>query len=144
MKIVNDIVSWSLSSGALVAAIIFAWKYIKPLLNEKAATASTAQSRQMWQLLEAVADAAVASLVGQSMTGAEKFQQATKNVQVAMQSQGLTIDKATAETAVQAAYEKSPLTSNIGNLYEFKKPTDAVQSGSIEAIDPNKEDGKNA
>lgn len=140
MKTINDIFNWLIYSGALVAAVIFAWKYIKPLLDEKAATASTAQSRQMWQLLEAVAEAAVASLVGQPMTGQEKLQQATKNVQVAMKSQGLAIDKATAETAVQAAYEKSPLTPNSGSgAYEFKKPDVATQPGSAAVIDPKEE-----
>ncbi|MGN1284940.1 MAG: hypothetical protein ACI4TY_06535, partial [Candidatus Limosilactobacillus intestinavium] len=46
------------------------------------------------------------------LTGAQKFDQATKNVQTAMRSQGLAIDQVTAETAVQSAYEKSDLTGN--------------------------------
>ena len=52
MKMINDIVNWLISSGALTALFIFAWKYVKPWLDNKAAHASTEQSRATWQLLK--------------------------------------------------------------------------------------------
>lgn len=112
MKMITDFGNWLITSGALVTAFIFAWKYVKPVLDEKKNHASTEQSKVMWTLLENIADTAVNSLISSPLTGTQKFDQATKNVQTAMRSQGLAIDQATAETAVQSAYEKSDLTGN--------------------------------
>lgn len=112
MKMITDFGNWLITSGALVTAFIFAWKYVKPVLDEKKNHAATEQSKVMWTLLENIADTAVNSLISSPLTGAQKFDQATKNVQTAMRSQGLAIDQATAETAVQSAYEKSDLTGN--------------------------------
>lgn len=112
MKMITDFGNWLITSGALVTAFIFAWKYVKPVLDEKKNHAATEQSKVMWTLLENIADTAVNSLISSPLTGAQKFDQATKHVQTAMRSQGLAIDQATAETAVQSAYEKSDLTGN--------------------------------
>ena len=43
MKTINDIVNWLISSGALSALFIFAWKYLKPVMIEKQKHAKTVQ-----------------------------------------------------------------------------------------------------
>lgn len=113
MKILNDIVDWSISSGALVAAILFAWKYIKPWLDNKTLAEQSKNSMIGWKMIDQVATMAVESLVSQDMTGKDKFDLATKNVQVAMDRAGFDVAKSAAETAVQAAYEKSDLTPTV-------------------------------
>ena len=112
MKTANDIVEWLIQSGALVALFSFAWKYLKPYLDDKKAHASTEQSKTVWSLLETVADASVSSLVSSKQTGAQKFDDAVKKTITAMSKQGYQVTTETAQTAVQAAYEKSPLTGN--------------------------------
>ncbi|MEK1366086.1 hypothetical protein HCZ82_04730 [Limosilactobacillus fermentum] len=131
MKTVNDIVEWLIQSGALTALFLFSWKFVKPWLDAKASHASTEQAKLVWSLLEQVADISVTALVGQDMTGKEKFNLAVKNVLQAMQSHGFAINQAAAEIAVQYAYEHSPLTPTVvpGN--------DAQPAqGSVVAIDP--------
>ena len=131
MKTVNDIVEWFIQSGALTALFLFSWKFVKPWLDAKASHASTEQAKLVWSLLEQVADISVTALVGQDMTGKEKFNLAVKNVLQAMQSHGFAINQAAAENAVQYAYEHSPLTPTVvpGN--------DAQPAqGSVVAIDP--------
>jgi len=131
MKTVNDIVEWLIQSGALTALFLFSWKFVKPWLDAKASHASTEQAKLVWSLLEQVADISVTALVGQDMTGKEKFNLAVKNVLQAMQSHGFAINQAAAENAVQYAYEHSPLTPTVvpGN--------DAQPAqGSVVAIDP--------
>ncbi len=113
MKILNDIVDWSISSGALVAAILFAWRYVKPWLDSKAAANQAHRSKMMWQLLDTVAETAVNSLVSQNMTGNEKFSTAVNNVQQTMLNAGAKVKRTDVETAVQAAYEKSELTPTV-------------------------------
>lgn len=113
MKILNDIVDWSISSGALVAAILFAWKYIKPWLDSKVVANQAHRSNMMWQLLDAVAETAVNSLVSQDMTGEQKFLTAVDNVQRTMLNAGAKVNRADVKTAVQAAYEKSDLTPTV-------------------------------
>lgn len=113
MKILNDIFDWLISSGALGAAIIFAWKYIKPWLDSKVAANQAHRSNMMWQLLDAVAETAVNSLVSQNMTGNEKFATAVNSVQQTMLNAGAEVTRSDVKAAVQAAYEKSELTPTV-------------------------------
>lgn len=131
MKTVNDIVEWLIQSGALVALVLFAWKFVKPWLDAKVSHANTEKAKVAWDLLEQVADISVAALVSQNMTGKEKFDLAVKNVLQAMQSHGFAVNQAAAENAVQYAYEHSPLTPTVvpGN---DSQPA----QGSVVAIDP--------
>lgn len=131
MKTVNDIVEWLIQSGALTALFLFAWKFIKPWLDAKTSHASAEKAKVAWSLLEQVAGISVTALVGQDMTGKEKFDLAVKNVFQAMQSHGFEVNQAAAENAVQAAYEKSSLTPTVvlGNDIH-------PEQGSVAAIDP--------
>lgn len=114
MKMINDIVNWLISSGALTALFIFAWKYVKPWLDNKAAHASTEQSKANWQLLETIADTAVTSLVGnKNLTGQEKFVEAKNTVKTLGNQQGIQVSNKAAQTLVQAAYEASALTPTV-------------------------------
>ena len=109
MKVANDVIDWLISSGALVSFIAFAWAYVKPWLE----TNEAKQSALAWELLEKVATTAVESLVSQNLDGKTKFDLATKNVQMAMQSAGFKVNDEAAQTAVQSAYEKSELTPTV-------------------------------
>lgn len=131
MKEINEIVEWLIQSGALTALFLFAWKFVKPWLDFKTSHASAEKAKVAWDLLEQVADLSVAALVGQNMTGKDKFNLAVKNVQQSMQNHGFEVNQAAAENAVQAAYEKSPLTPTV-------VPDNDVQlaQGSVVAIDP--------
>lgn len=114
LKVVNDAVYWLLSSGTLAAVVAFLWKYLKPLLEQKAQHASTAQSKEAWGLLEAVARTAVDSLVSNNnLSGKEKHKVATAQVLQTMSDNGVSVDHTTAANAVQAAYEVSPLTPTV-------------------------------
>lgn len=134
MKVVNDInylVEWLIQSGALVALVLFAWKFVKPWLDAKASHANTEMAKVAWDLLEQVANISVTALVGQNMAGKDKFDLAVKNVLQAMQSHGFVVNQAAAENAVQYAYEHCPLTPTVvpGN---DSQPA----QGSVVAIDP--------
>ena len=131
MKEINNIVEWLIQSGALVALFSFAWKYVKPWLDAKQTHAQTEQAKVAWSLLEQVADISVTALVGQNMTGKDKFDLAVKNVLQAMQSHGFKVNQAAAENAVQSAYERSSLTPTVvpGN---DSQPA----QGTVTAIDP--------
>ena len=131
MNTVNDILEWLIQSGALTALFLFAWKIVKPWLDAKTSHARTEQAKLAWSLLDQVADISVTALVGQNMTGKDKFNLAVKNVQQAMLKHGFEINQAAAENAVQAAYEKNPLTPTV-------VPDNDVQlaQGSVVAIDP--------
>ena len=132
MKVINDVVEWMISSGALVALFIFAWKYVKPWLDAKSEHASTEQTKALWELLEKVADTAVNSLVSNPVSGKEKAKVATQHVEEFMSKQGMQISKGLAASAVQAAYEKSNLTPTIN-------PNAETTTGVIEShsdIDP--------
>lgn len=131
MKTVNDIVEWLIQSGALVALVLFTWKFVKPWLDAKTSHASTEQAKLVWSLLEQVADISVTALVGQNMTGKDKFNLAVKNVQQAMLKHGFEVNQAATENAVQSAYERSSLTPTVvpGNDIQ-------PEQGSVAAIDP--------
>lgn len=113
MKTVNDIVEWLIQSGALTALFLFAWKFVKPWLDAKASHANTERTKVAWSLLEQIANISVTALVGQNMTGKDKFDLAVKHVMQAMQSHGFTVSQAVVEDAVQYAYEHSPLTPTV-------------------------------
>ena len=111
---INDVVNWLISSGALTALFIFAWRYVKPWLDRKAAHASTEQSKASWQLLENFADTAVTSLAGnKNLTGEEKFLEAKNIVKALGNQEGIQVSNKAAQSLVQAAYENSPLTPTV-------------------------------
>ena len=134
MKVANDInylVEWLIQSGTLVALVLFAWKFVKPWLDAKASHANTERAKASWVLLEQIANISVTALVGQNMTGKDKFDLAVKHVLQAMQSHGFEVSQAVVEDVVQTAYEQSSLTPTIvpGN---DSQPA----QGSVAAIDP--------
>lgn len=114
MKTINDIVNWLISSGALSALFIFAWKYLKPVMIEKQKHAKTVQERELIELLNQLADNAVNSLVNaQGVTGHDKFKQATTIVGSTLADKGFDVQREMVEQAVQSAYEKSDLTPTV-------------------------------
>ena len=143
MKTVNDILEWLIQSGALAALVLFAWKFVKPLLNAKASHASAEQSKAMWTLIDQVASAAVNSLVSNNdLNGEQKFNQAVQAVISALDRQGYTITEDTAKLAVQSAYEKSPLTGSDQTTSTVTVGPEGVTTtikpadGTATAIDP--------
>ena len=139
-NIINAIPTYVLTA-VVSAFLIMAIRYAHTFVHGKALHAKTAQSRELWSFMDQVASTAVASLVSADKTGDQKFTTATAIVQDALTKQGFTtVDVKAIEAAVQAAYEKSPLTPNTYNgLYDFKKLKDSVQPGSVTAIDPKEE-----
>ena len=115
MKAANDIFTWLFQSGAIVWLFYFAITIAKPFADNKIKHAKTAQQQQAWQLLEQVSETMVASLVHADMTGSQKFNQASQQVQNYLTSKGIHIDTDTIQNAVQAAYEKSDLTGSNSN-----------------------------
>lgn len=109
-KLITDFGNWLISSGALVTAFVFLWKYLKPVMEAKKTHAETEQSKAIWSLLETIADNAVVSMVNQPMLGSQKFETAVHKVNQSMLNQGFDISDIAIKTAVQAAYEKSDLT----------------------------------
>ncbi len=136
-NIINAIPEYVMTA-VLSAVIIFVIRAVHTYVHNKALTAKTDHAKQLWSFMDQVASTAVASLVSADKTGDQKFTAATAIVQDALTKQGFTtVDVKAIEAAVQAAYEKSPLTPNTYNgLYDFKKPKDSVQPGSVTAIDP--------
>lgn len=110
MKTLNDIVNWGFQSGLLVWAFYFGFAVGKPWVDGKIKHAKTAQQRETWALLEQVAMTTVNSLVSSNKSGSQKFLQASDQVQSYLADHGVRIDMKTVQSAVQAAYEKSPLT----------------------------------
>lgn len=128
MKVANDIIEWLIQSGALAAVIAFLWGYAKPLLTNKAKTAKTEQTRQLWTLAEQVAEAAVNTMANRSMSGSEKYAKAVDMVQTSLAQSGHYIAPEDAEAVVQSAYEKSGLAS---------QPAKSIEpQGTVAAIEP--------
>ncbi|MGK4125699.1 phage holin, LLH family [Limosilactobacillus vaginalis] len=124
MKMITDIGNWLIQSGALVTVFIFAWKYIKPVMEAKKLHAKTLQERELISLVEALADNAVNSLVSNdALTGHDKFKVATTAVNSTLADKGFNVSQATVEHAVQSAYEKSDLTPTVD---PNEKPTTGV------------------
>lgn len=131
MKTANDIINWLFQSGLLVWAFYFGFAVGKPWVDGKIKHAKTAQQREAWALLEQVAMTTVNSLVSSNKSGSQKFLQASDQVQSYLADHGVHIDMKTVQSAVQAAYEKSPLTPT-------KQPVDPVKE-AIETA-PNRAD----
>lgn len=124
MKMITDIGNWLIQSGALVTVFIFAWKYLKPVMEAKKLHAKTLQERELISLVEALADNAVNSLVSNdALTGHDKFKVATTAVNSTLADKGFNVSQATVEHAVQSAYEKSDLTPTVN---PEDKPTTGV------------------
>lgn len=113
MKTANSIITWVFQSGLLVWAFYFALEIAKPFVDNKIKHAKTAQQREAWALLEQVAMTTVNSLVSSSKTGHQKFDEASTQVASYLADHGIKMDMNTIQSAVQAAYEKSPLTTPV-------------------------------
>lgn len=114
MKLITDIGNWLVQSGALATIVIFAWKYLKPVMVEKQKHTKTVQEKELLGLVNSLADNAVNSLVSaQGATGSDKFKGATEIVGSTLADKGFDVQRQTVEHAVQAAYEKSDLTPTV-------------------------------
>ena len=131
MKALNDIINWIIQSGLLVWLLYFGIAIAKPWVDGKIKHAKTAQQREAWTLLEQVAMTTVNSLVSSSKPGSQKFLEASDQVQSYLAAHGVHIDMKTVQSAVQAAYEKSPLTPT-------KQPVDPVKEAV--KVAPNRAD----
>ena len=138
--IINAIPEYVITA-VISTAIFYGLKYCETFIHSKALHAKTAQSRELWSFIEQVADTAVNSLVGADLSGEVKFAQATAIVQSALNKQGFTnVDGKSIESAVQTAYEKSPLTPTTNPEEKTdksgQKETVLVPDGKAKAIDP--------
>lgn len=140
MKVANDIIEWLIQSGAIVWLFYFGFVIAKPWVDSKIEHAKTVQQREAWTLLEQVAMTAVNSLVSSSKPGPQKFAEASDQVQSYMADHGVHIDMKTVQSAVQAAYEQSPLTPTTEPTKKpdelGQKESDLVPDGKAKAIDP--------
>ena len=120
-EIINAIPEYVITA-VISTAIFYLMNAGKNLLHSKVQHAKTTQSKELWIFIEQVANTAVNSLVGKNLTGDAKFAQATSIVQDALAKQGFTnVDVKAIESAVQSAYEKSPLTPTSNEeSYVFK------------------------
>lgn len=141
MKTLNDIVNWIIQSGLLVWLFYFGFAVGKPWIDSKIKHAKTQQQKELWSLLEQIAMTTVTSLINSNKTGEQKFNEACMQVAKYLSDHGIQVNMATIQSAVQAAYEKSPLTPT--TIPEVKsdslgqKVPDPVP-GTAEAIDPMK------
>lgn len=128
MTTILNVIPEYVLTAVISAAFIFIINGVHNYVHSKALTAKTAQSKELWSFIDQVSETAVNSLVSADKSGDEKFANATAIVQNALTKQGFTnVDVSAIEAAVQAAYEKSPLTTS--------EPTPA---GTATAIDPSK------
>lgn len=120
-EIINAIPEYVITA-VVSTAIFYLMNAGKNLLHSKVQHAKTTQSKELWSFIEQVANTAVNSLVSKNITGDAKFAQATAIVQDALAKQGFTnVDVKAIESAVQSAYEKSPLTPTSNEKsYVFK------------------------
>lgn len=140
MEIINAIPEYVITA-VISFAIVYGMKYVEKLIHAKVLHAKTAQSKELWSFIEQVANTAVNSLVSKNITGDAKFAQATVIVQDALAKQGFTnVDVKSIESAVQAAYEKSPLTPTTNPEEKADKSGQKgnvlVPDGKVKAIDP--------
>ena len=128
-KLITDLGNWFISSGTAAVLFIFAWKYLKPVLEAKKLHAKTLQEKELLDVLEKLADNAVTSLVSNNeVTGSDKFKQATTMVGGALADKGFDVKWETVEQAVQSAYEKSDLTPTVD-------PSQKPQTGVVVSHD---------
>ena len=111
MKTANDVINWILQSGAIAWLFYFVLAIVKPFADSKIKHAKTVQQREAWTLLEQVAMTTVNSLVSSDKSGSQKFAEASTLVASYLSDHGIKVDMKTIQAAVQAAYEKSPLTT---------------------------------
>ena len=111
MKAANDIFTWLFQAGAIVWLFYFAITIAKPWVDGKIKHAKTVQQREAWTLLEQVAMTTVNSLVSSNKSGTQKFLEASDLVQSYLSDHGINVAMKTVQAAVQAAHEKSPLTT---------------------------------
>lgn len=141
-KLITDLGNWLISSGTAAVLFIFAWKYLKPVLEAKKLHAKTLQEKELLDVLEKLADNAVTSLVSnQALTGHDKFKAATQTVGSTLAEKGFNVSQSTVEHAVQTAYEKSDLTPTntqdqikigvIDNTNTSEIPTGEIKTGVI-------------
>ena len=124
-KLITDLGNWFISSGTAAVLFIFAWKYLKPVLEAKKLHAKTLQEKELLDVLEKLADNAVTSLVSnQALTGHDKFKAATQTVGSTLAEKGFNVSQSTVEHAIQSAYEKSDLTPTVD-------PTNEPQAGVV-------------
>lgn len=132
MKIAIEVWKYLLSTGMFGVVVTFAWMYVRPVLEQKKLHAKTLQEKEMVDVTIKLADQAVASLAGNSnLTGNEKFKTATGLVTNSLENKGFNVDDKFVKHAVQAAYEKSDLTSTVDPNEE-----EQVEDGTAKAIDP--------
>ena len=139
-EIINAIPEYVITA-VVSTAIFYLMNAGKNLLHSKVQHAKTTQSKELWSFIEQVANTAVNSLVSKDITGDAKFAQATAIVQDALAKQGFTnVDVKAIKSAVQSAYEKSPLTSTTDPAKETdklgQKEPNSVPDGKTKAIDP--------
>ena len=141
-EIINAIPEYVITA-VVSTAVLYLMNAAKNLIHSKVLHAKTSQSKELWGFIEQVANTAVSSLVGKNLTGDAKFAQATAIVQDALAKQGFTnVDVKSIESAVQSAYEKSPLTPStisVTNPDVLGQNTSIFVPGTAKAIDP-KED----
>lgn len=113
MKITNDIINWITQSGAILWLFYFALAIAKPWVDGKIKNAKTAQQREAWALLEQAAMTNVNALISANMTGHQKFDEASTQVASYLSDHGIKMNMNVIQSAVQAAYEKSPLTTPV-------------------------------
>ena len=111
MKTANDIINWLFQSGLLAWAFYFVLAIAKPWVDGKIKHAKTAQQREAWALLEQSAMTNVNALISADKTGQQKFDEASTLVASYLADHSINVDMKTVQSAVQAAYEKSPLTT---------------------------------
>ncbi|MEE6647683.1 phage holin, LLH family [Limosilactobacillus pontis] len=144
MKTANDIFTWVFQSGAVIWLFYFALAIAKPWVDGKIKHAKTAQQRETWTLLEQVAMTTVNSLVSSNKSGSQKFLEASDQVQSYLADHGIHIDMKTVQSAVQAAYEKSPLMLTDPTPISGHEPVGSEgkvgTDGTAVAIDPKEAD----
>ncbi len=120
-EIINAIPEYIITA-VVSTAVVYLMRVGKNLLHSKVQHAKTVQSKELWSFIEQVANTAVNSLVSKNITGDAKFAQATAIVQDTLNKQGFAnVDVKSIESAVQSAYEKSPLTPTSNEeSYVFK------------------------
>lgn len=125
MKTINEIWNYLLSTGTFGVIVVFAWMYVRPVLEQKKLHAKTLQEKEMLDVTEKLADQAVTSLVGNGkLSGSDKFKIATGLVANTLTDKGFKVDDKVVSHAVQAAYEKSDLTPTVD-------PTNEPQTGVV-------------
>ncbi len=145
MKTLNDIVNWVIQSGLLVWLFYFGFAVGKPWIDSKIKHAKTQQQKELWSLLEQIAMTTVNSLISSSKTGEQKFSEACMQVAKYLSDHGIQVNMSTVQSAVQAAYEKSPLTPTTiseTKLNSLEQEMPSFGPGTVEAIDPMKGDNQ--